>query len=315
VIPYVEIRRARAFADTKEFWNVHRTLAYFAPPAAGLLALVVTFLRRHMGSIASTSATLDVLLPAALYALLWAVLVWALGWAGEFLLNYIWLSPAALHSERQTEISNLIKAHEQATQKLIAANEETKRELTSERAKNSTPVIRGRIIEAFFQDWGSIIMDSLIKGRTLRTSNSWITLHVGLVNVTPSSSVTIENYSLVIETPSQKLNPKREIPFIPFHIDRASRRRRADYPHSEGLLSNEDEQIFELEQYVRSHPLSYGVEVTAFARFVIEDIESLEDAYKDEGVFRLEVEDSLGGIHEIVRPAGPWPDTGSLSEP
>jgi len=232
---------------------------------------------------------------------------------GSFLINYIWLSPAALHSEQHNEISNLIKAHDVSTRDLIKAHKETARELTAEREKNRTPEIRGRIIEGFSQDWGGIIMDQLVKGRVVRTSSTWITLNVGLVNETPSRPVTIKNYSLVIEMPTGTIKPTREIPFVPFRIDRTSWRRRTDYPHGESLL--QEEQIFELEQHVRLHPLVHGLEVTGFVRFVIADVEPLDNAYQDEGVFKLHIEDSLGGVRVIIKPKGSWPDTGSLCEP
>jgi len=300
---YAQIRRSESWAKTWQFWNAHRSWACFAPAILGVLIAVARYLLGHGFQIAN---------PAVLIVTAGSYVI---GLAGSFLINYIWATPADLYSKQNDRIANLITDHEVARREFIAAHEATKQELAAEREKNSTPKIRGRIIEGFFQDWGSMIMEHLVKGRTLRTSSAWITLNVGLVNATPSRPVTIKDYSLVIETPAGTLKPQREVPFVPFSIDRASRQRRTDYPHADGLLRQEQEQIFELEKHVRSHPLAHGVEVTGFVRFVIADIEALDVDYKDEGVFKLQVDDSLGGVHEIVRPAGPWPDSGSLCEP
>jgi len=66
---------------------------HFAAPVTGLIAGVIRM-------IWSGHALLASILPAVV----WAVCFYAVAWSGTFLINYIWLTPAALHREQEVAL-------------------------------------------------------------------------------------------------------------------------------------------------------------------------------------------------------------------
>jgi hypothetical protein len=102
VASYNGIRFGRALTETKQFWNIHRTWAYFVPAFVGLLFAAVRF-----------SAGSSTLIVAALSGLLSTVSLYVVGWMGSFLINYIWSGPAGLYREQQSTIETQLGTIEQ----------------------------------------------------------------------------------------------------------------------------------------------------------------------------------------------------------
>src|SRR5260370_381364 len=94
VSQYERTRAARAFEETKKFWNIHRTWAQFVPALVGLL----------FGVLRNMSKTL---IDTAVSGLVWALCFYVMAWAGSFLINYLWFVPVALHREQQSRIGQL----------------------------------------------------------------------------------------------------------------------------------------------------------------------------------------------------------------
>ena len=99
MISYARLRLKRAVSDTVSFWNIHRTWTQFVLPFIGLLSIILAYVFHRMGFTLLSNMTTS----AALFAVLWAALVWIVGWMGSFLINYIFLSPKALYEESTSE--------------------------------------------------------------------------------------------------------------------------------------------------------------------------------------------------------------------
>jgi|ERR1039458_8040022 hypothetical protein len=100
-IQYNRLRIARAREQTKAFWNVHRTWAHFTPSTVGILVFAAELIWHGF----TMNLTLIIFPAATLYAILLAVVIYFSGWIGDFLINYIWCAPAALHKEQGDEVS------------------------------------------------------------------------------------------------------------------------------------------------------------------------------------------------------------------
>lgn len=141
---YERARCERAFADTKQFWRVHQTWKHFVPALTGFVAGVARMIRYGHKE----------LLDTALQGLVWAICFYVVSWVGSFFINYIWITPAALHREQRKQIDQLQDQTSDATGKLEQAkvgasatpHEQAQRRLVSEKmagfTSEETKVIR-----------------------------------------------------------------------------------------------------------------------------------------------------------------------------
>ena len=102
---YEHIRRARAFGNTRKFWNPHQTTSFFAPPIIGLTGAAVVKLRQR--------ATIVMDLGTAELAVFCVVVSYVVCWILSFIFNYVWSSPAALNREQQAVVEEHIRTIEQ----------------------------------------------------------------------------------------------------------------------------------------------------------------------------------------------------------
>jgi hypothetical protein len=123
--PYGRLRRNAAWAETQRFWNVHQVWKYFAALVAGIIRMIWS----------GQQSLIDSILTAAL----WAVIFYVVAWIGTFLINYIWLVPAALHREQWTAL----EASRNETRSVNSAIETLRAELSADRDKDNRPEITG----------------------------------------------------------------------------------------------------------------------------------------------------------------------------
>jgi hypothetical protein len=136
--PYESARRARALAETTLFWNINRNWAYFAPSTAGFIGLIVTLVHQWMKG--TDLAAVHILVAAALYAVLWAMFIYFIGWAGSHVRNYIWVAPARMHEEHQSTITVQAQTIRRLEARIVGQDT-----LMAERQKNERPELVGGI--------------------------------------------------------------------------------------------------------------------------------------------------------------------------
>ena len=290
---YERTRIARAFDETKKFWNVHKTWAHFVPVLVGLVFGVLRVMSKT-------------LIDTAVSGLLWALCFYVVAWMGSFLINYIWSSPAALHTDKQKELNILITAHETATRDLIDAHENTKRELAIERDKNGEMEITVEILEGFFV-WGAFqSSDPNTEGAR---SELFITLCLRLVNVNQARR-SVAECRLVIETQDGTVYDLKSEPVVvpsPHVIERDTGFYRAA---GGGVERTAIQSIPDLDLSV---PLERGVAVVGLVQFVISDLEKYTDgSFQNNATFTVVLTDSLRQKHEITRPRNAWEKNGRL---
>ncbi|HZW95952.1 MAG TPA: hypothetical protein VFF64_23605 [Candidatus Eremiobacteraceae bacterium] len=280
---YPRLRLKRAVLDTVSFWNVHRTWTNFVPPFIGVVGIILSYISGLVGLKLLSNAALSV----AFYGFLWAGFVWIAGWLGSFLINYIVLSPKALHEE----CTNEAEAARQKTAEITA-------ELLAERGRNARPEITIAVTEGLFE-WGPFEGTSGAD-RTTR-ADFIITLGIQLVNIRPCGPPTVVDWSLEIETAGRTFHPQRERITDVLLIERDTRYRRT----RTGISRKVTEALAEFDE---GRPLVCGLPVSGYIRFVIRDLEKSDyDAFQDNMTLKLCAVDSFGQTHEFMRPPQVWP--------
>lgn len=97
---YEAVRVHRAFSDTRRFWSTHQILSSIMP---GVIGLALPYLLKAAGW--KLEGIFDQ--KTAILAGICAVAACALSWVVSFVVNYVWLSPAAIWRERQEQIEAL----------------------------------------------------------------------------------------------------------------------------------------------------------------------------------------------------------------
>jgi hypothetical protein len=209
---YGHIRRAAAWGDTKRFWNVHQVWKHFAAPVSGIVAGIIRMIW------SGQTALLD----SILTAVVWAVCFYIVAWVGTFLINYIWLAPADLYSKQHSKIAAHIEEHEAAKREIIAAHENTKQELATERQKNVRPDIQG---EAFSFVPG--ISGETFRENKLISCHTRIQFQLSLCNhrpvLTNVKTIELDGHEMKIPAQfSQNTSPEfrdRAAPQLPFGLE------------------------------------------------------------------------------------------------
>ena len=124
---YGRIRWPAVWNETRRFWSVLQTWKHFAAPLLGFILGIIQAIWRGQNAV----------FHAVLIALLWAVCFYVVAWAGTFLINYVWLTPAALYREHATAL----EASHRETQSINASVEALRADLVAERDKDKHPEI------------------------------------------------------------------------------------------------------------------------------------------------------------------------------
>jgi hypothetical protein len=101
----------RAFAETKQFWSIHRNWTYIASAASGV---VLQGLWKGWHTVADIKQLA-----------LFAVFGYVFSWTGNFLINLV-LAPALLDADRQSEIRILEQKYTEKLKELANALEQEK---------------------------------------------------------------------------------------------------------------------------------------------------------------------------------------------